>query len=716
MSFDSETLYKLLPAVYRIRDGERGEPLRALLGVIADQVQILEESLTQLYEDQFVETAAPWVMPYLGDLIGLTGLPGASGKGLTPRAEVANTLSYRRRKGTVAMLEQLARDVTGWPARAVESFQLLATTQHLNHLRAENQALCSVRDAERLERLGGAFEKLARPGDLARGARRDPRNPPGALPVTPGDITHTADVRLIATRRGRYNIPNVGLWLWRLQALSLTRSPAVPAAPGDERRFRLHPLGIDAPLFSRPETETDAGALAEAENVPQPLGRRALARTLGAQWGRSGSLLLEIAAATPGPAPAEVPAADVTVCDLGDVPDGGGGTVWAHTPPVAAVAIDPVRGRVAFRDAQTRAVLATVHHGFPAELGGGEYDRVRSFVLTSAPLRVASTEAAAHATVSGALAALPPAGGVVEIADSGRYPETPAVNAGAAGRIELRAADQNRPLVRLGGTLVVSGGADAEVTLSGLLIVGGGVRVTGGLRRLRIRHCTLVPGLDLFADGEPASPSEPSLVVDSPKTTVEIEDSIVGGIRAVETAEVQATRTVLDACAEVGVAYAALDGAGFGAPVRLESVTVIGKLKTARLELASNTIFLAALDPADLPAVWPGPVLAERRQEGCVRFSYLPAGARVPRRHRCQPEREADAGRLRPHLRARRIGDPSYAQLSERTPVEIARGADDESQMGAYHDLFEPQRLAHLQARLQEYLRFGLEAGIFFAS
>jgi hypothetical protein len=36
--------------------------------------------------------------------------------------------------------------------------------------------------------------------------------------------------------------------------------------------------------------------------------------------------------------------------------------------------------------------------------------------------------------------------------------------------------------------------------------------------------------------------------------------------------------------------------------------------------------------------------------------------------------------------------------------------------MGAYHQLYEPQRIANLQARLDEYLRFGLEAGIFLAS
>lgn len=190
MSFDVDRLYNLLPAIYRIRDAEQGEPLKAWLSVIADQVVILEENLAQLYDDQFVETCASWVLPYIGDLIGVTGLQGVGPETLSPRAEVAHTIGYRRRKGTAAMLEQLAHDVTGWPARAVEFFQLLATTQYLNHLRPENRSFLPVRDANRLEYLGGAFEHV----------------------IKAVDLTHTVDVRRIASGRGRYNIPNLGLW------------------------------------------------------------------------------------------------------------------------------------------------------------------------------------------------------------------------------------------------------------------------------------------------------------------------------------------------------------------------------------------------------------------------------------------------------------------------------------------------------------------------
>jgi hypothetical protein len=61
-------------------------------------------------------------------------------------------------------------------------------------------------------------------------------------------------------------------------------------------------------------------------------------------------------------------------------------------------------------------------------------------------------------------------------------------------------------------------------------------------------------------------------------------------------------------------------------------------------------------------------------------------------------------------------GTPAYCQLSENTAREITQGADDESEMGVYHDLFGPQREANLRARLDEYTPAGMETGIFFAT
>ena len=65
-----DRLYKLLPAVYRMRDADQKYPLQALLRVIAEQVNVVEDDVQQLYENWFIETAEDWVVPYIADLIG----------------------------------------------------------------------------------------------------------------------------------------------------------------------------------------------------------------------------------------------------------------------------------------------------------------------------------------------------------------------------------------------------------------------------------------------------------------------------------------------------------------------------------------------------------------------------------------------------------------------------------------------------------------------
>lgn len=674
MSFTAERLVQLLPAVYGLRDGDDG-PLHELLDVAADQLAVLEESLAQLYDDQFVETCAPWALPYIGDLLGVTGLPTSP---LTPRAEVAHTIAYRRRKGTAAVLEQLARDVTGLPARAVEFFELLCATQHLNHLRPECRSFVSVGDTLRLEELGGPFERS--PGRVT--------------------LTHTVDVRRIASGRGRYNIPNVGIFLWRLRAQPHTRSPATPDTPGDVRHFRFGPLGNDAPLFSFPQTEDEITHLAERRNVPGRISRRAAAADLPEFYGPDRSFRI----VAPG-APVEL--ADLVICDLSD---------WAG--PAGKVAVDPVLGRIAF-PADTAAPLVTFHHGFSANIGGGEY--VRPLPEEAAGVAVVPAGTGPGA-IQAAIDALPVEGGVVEIGDSGRYEETSLTIDAAGRRVTVRAAVGSRPTVVLDGDLAITGDDAGAVVLDGLLVTGGAVEVEApaadetGLGALELRHTTLVPGISLEQDGGPAT-AEPSLVVRSPVTAVTIERSIVGGVRADRDASVRVVDGIVDATAEAGVAFAEPDDEdGFGAPVTLEQVTAIGRIKAEALRLVSNTILLAELPEGVDPLDWPGPVVARRRQDGCVRFSFVPPGSRTPRRHRCQPEREADAARLQPIFTSLRYADPGYCQLADATAAQIREGADDESELGAFHHLHLSRREAHLRTRLHEHLRFGLEAGVFHAT
>jgi hypothetical protein len=718
MKVDVTPIYNLLPAIYRIRDAELGEPLKAFLSVIAEQVAALDENLAQSYDDLFIETCAPWVVPYIGDLIGYRTIKGVPTAISSPRAEVANTIAYRRRKGTASMLEQLARDVTGWDARVVEFFQLLATAQYLNHLRPTNFYAPDLRQWESLERLGTAFETTA----------------------------HTLEVRRIPSKRGKYNIPNIGIFLWRLGAYSLTDSPA---AKLDDRRYFFSPLGSNTPLFNSPETEEEITHLATPQNVPMPISRRVLDAYLDTYYGKESGKSIFIKANG-----SDIDSSEIVVCNLSD----GAGTQWAHTPPKGKVAIDPVLGRIAFADAPSGPPLVTFHYGFSADMSGGEYDRAKTFDDELKPV----VQVAAPSKIQDALDELSGTG-VVEITDNERYDENLTIDAGAAGKIELRAANHKRPNLALTSALQITGGADAQVTISGLLVSGNAIQITGKLGKLRLLHCTLVPGWTLNVDGTPAEPTEPSLSVESDDTIVEIDHCILGGVRTDESTSVVISSSIVDATDERNVAFAAANGKDAGGVLRIDNSaridcvekdsqncpsgsTIIGKVHTREIELASNTIFLGQLAKNDN---WPTPIWSQRQQEGCVRFSYVPPQSVTPRHFRCQPDlarqsiedklrqdakklsppptptaldvqiqaaQVSETLRVKPQFTSLRYGDPGYGQLSQRCAVEIRTGADNESQMGAFNELMQPQRETDLCVRLDEYLRFGLEAGIFYAT
>ena len=63
-----------------------------------------------------------------------------------------------------------------------------------------------------------------------------------------------------------------------------------------------------------------------------------------------------------------------------------------------------------------------------------------------------------------------------------------------------------------------------------------------------------------------------------------------------------------------------------------------------------------------------------------------------------------------------RYGNSDYCQLANDCAEEIKGGADDESEMGVFHDLFQPQRAANLRARLDEFTPASNEAGIIYVN
>ena len=263
-----DRLYDLLPQVHRQRDEQLGWPLRDLLRVIGEQVNVVEDDIRQLYDDWFIETCQDWVVPYIGDLAGYepvqeAGEPGTTAqdrqrnKILTPRREVARTIQSRRRRGTLALLEELSRDTAGWPARAVEFYRSLGFFQSLNCPHLDRGRTADVRQMNELDLLDGPFNGLA----------------------------HTVDVRRIDSARtvGRYNLPSAGVFVWRLKEYPVTGGQcACHEEDGLPSAFSFSFLGNDAPLYARLELKAIPTTLPKSPICRFPSGVSPLPRTPGA--------------------------------------------------------------------------------------------------------------------------------------------------------------------------------------------------------------------------------------------------------------------------------------------------------------------------------------------------------------------------------------------------------------------------------------------------
>jgi len=743
------SLYDLLPAIYRIRDTEQGEPLRALLAVIESELRIIEEDIAGLYDNMFIETCDEWVVPYIGDLLRVRGLHAAKPGGFSQRAYVANTLMYRRRKGTAAVLEQLTRDTTGWPTRVVEFFQRLITTQHMNHIRPHNHATIDLRDAKALELVGGPFEQTQ----------------------------HTADVHHIGTGRGRYNIPNIGLFVWRLQPYPVERATSRAVVEPPDGRFRFSPIGVDTPLFNRPRSELEITHLAGESNVPGPLRRRVLYDDLEALRqalvdGQTSPQSPFLSVDNPafqvfvGNAAGEltaIPAEEILICDLRDI-DIPGETDWRRPPtsktytsrtrfdhsvdpPVPLkeerpiqVAVDPVLGRLGFpAGVVPERVAVSYAYGFSGDIGSGPYDRSAAVAVVHEELGRPITWQAAVGQTFEAVAGEPifatleaavtawnaqPAGtvGVIVITDSAMYEENltgaNVIQIPAASVLVMVAADWPllhipdspeqqrfvgiRPHIR--GNISIRGTATSDpgtLVLNGLLIEGTLRCLAGNLGHLWLDHCTIVPGA-----GE--------LRVDTANNSlnIRIERSICGPIFLLSSLLLlQVCDSIVGNGAQSTSNEPAITAAGTA--VTLQQTTVFGTIAVRSLE-AENAIFTGLVD-------------VERTQIGCVRFSFVPNGSRTPQRYRCQPdlaleeslaaeERQLILASLNPAFTSLEYGQPGYGQLALMCPTEIRTGAEDSSEMGVFSHLQQPQRLANLRVALEEYLRFGLEAGIIFVT
>lgn len=709
-----DRLYNLLPAVYRSRDADAGYPMRGLLAVISEQVNLVDADIAQLYDNWFIETCQDWAVPYIGDLIGYTPVT-AIGEGtiggdraearervLIPRSEVANTVRLRRRKGTMSALDELAATVSGWPSRALEFYRLLSFTQNINYLHLHRGRTIDIRRGAALDNLDSPFEHSAHHADLRSGEF--------------------------------YNLPGIGVYVWRLKAYTVTQAPALCLDEEGPNCFLFSVLGNNTQLYTHPVPATSypPGKL----NLPLPITRRALAERGGivAYYGVENSFAIWL------DNPRQlVPVEQIVAADL---------SAWSYRPLPGQVAIDPELGRIAFPPTLSRrsTVWVSYSYAFSTEIGGGEYTRTLSETAPYTLYLVGEDESLTH--INDALKQWQsdaPKNGIIEITDSGVYVEPINITLNAGQTLQLRASSGRRPVIRLlnwqtsqpDDLSVAAQAADGQrpntwFTLDGLTITGRGVQAQGDLTGLVIRHCTLVPGWGITCDCDPLRPMEASLEIDGAVGCVRIEHSIVGSIEvnrdesAEDPLHMIVSDSIVDATSADRVAIGAPEKLCAHANIQIRRTTVIGQVQARSIELATNSIFL-------------GTIRVCRRQQGCMRFCYIAPGSRTGRRYECQPDLVTAAAqaqakkdglsaavtavlvareqlRIVPQFNSLRCGNPTYCQLADDCATEISAGADDQSEMGAFHDLYQPQRAANLRTRLEEYTCADMTAAIRFAN
>jgi hypothetical protein len=321
---------------------------------------------------------------------------------------------------------------------------------------------------------------------------------------------------------------------------------------------------------------------------------------------------------------------------------------------------------------------------------------------------------------------------VIEITDSGVYTERLHISLKSGQTLKLCAANQCRPLIRLldwepdaPDGLAITGKPGSWFILDGLMVMGRAVEIDGEMSGVILRHSTLVPGWGVHGHREASLE-----LIDGPDC-LSIEKSVLGAIRVTrnqvkrDPLAIHVRDSVLDALSTEHNAIAAPEGEDAYASLNIQRSTVLGRIHAQSIAMAGNSILT-------------GVVTVSRRQEGCIRFCYVHPSSQTPRRYKCQPDlvvsTTATAAwrhtnpeelallvsdeelRVKPEFNSVRYGSPGYCQLSGTCPTEISTGADDESEMGVFHDLFQPQRAANLERRLAEYSPAGIDVGITYVS
>ena len=524
----ADKLWNLLPAVYRAQDtdefGANG-PLRELVNRIGAQTAVLRRSIDRMWDDQSIETCDDWVIPYIGDLLGTRLVSSLDPRG--QRLDVFKTIYYRRRKGTVAILEEIAHNITGWDAKIVEFFRRLGRTRH-GFDPPIGLAYSAEDDVTQLQCAEGLAGTLTR---TQIGGFADLRSVDGALKAHTAfdEYFHTADLRVGQGKFGWYNIPHLGIFLWRLTSFPVgaVTPVGVSQCPG---WYSFDPTGRDIPLFAAGRVANQYGdnwVTPSEGQLPTPISQALLNADLAA--GTNGLELYPNALAV-STALVSPPTLDLV--------------------PPSELILRPANGRFAHLLSPPRVepgLVVKYHYGFPSDIGAGPYDRRIGAIAIPTPDPVTPPVSGG----GGGLAAAIPAGGqgTATIADSLTYTAAPALS--VQGRLTVRSGIGERPLIRLAeeDPWIITGAEGSCLTLDGLFVSGADIILRGSFSTVTLSCCTFDPGsaapraafsglsgsppsalFALAVDGHELMPSR--LWIEASITTLTADRCILGPIRS----------------------------------------------------------------------------------------------------------------------------------------------------------------------------------------
>jgi hypothetical protein len=464
-AYYADKLWNLVPEVYRFEDGDAG-PLNALVYRLGREAAILRRSIDRLWENQSIETSEDWLIPYLGDLLATNLVASLDARGR--RLDVAKTIYYRRRKGTVGILEEIASDISGWDARVSEFFRRMSRTRHSLDPEIGRPADTDEPQANRLLEYAEGIVGRLTATDI--GGLADVRNVYGATKAHTAldEFFHTADVRRGRGAVGWYDIPRLGVFVWRLRSFGVPLATPVSVS-GCARHYTFDPTGRLIPLFAKSERSFgDEWVPPEEWQLPTPID--------------SQLLRLHIAELYP---------------DSMEVFHRAGSFWDGVSAPL--VSIWPKLGRFRVDASVAGAIAAAYHYGFASTVGAGPYDRrIVGEPAGNPPAPVAAPVTGGGTSLGPALAGLAPSG-TARIGDSLTY--TTVSDVGSVGtpiqHVRVEAFNRQRPLIRPapGTTWTFTHGAGSDLELTGLFVSGGCELVLlGDADTVTIRMSTLDPG------------------------------------------------------------------------------------------------------------------------------------------------------------------------------------------------------------------------------